>query len=50
MQDRFGDGYTILRLGESEADSAPLAQAIASYGAPVTLLDIDEDRPRDLRL
>jgi 2-polyprenyl-6-methoxyphenol hydroxylase-like FAD-dependent oxidoreductase len=48
LHDRVGDGYTLLRLGGSQADSALLARAFASYAAPFTVLDIDEGRPREL--
>ena len=48
MQDRIGDGYTLLRLGSSEADAAPLARAFASFGAPFAVLDIADERPRDI--
>ena len=49
MQDRIpAFGYTILRLGESSVDVAPLQQAIAAYGAPVTTLDIPDQIARDI--
>ena len=32
----------------TQADSTPLERAFASYGAPFTVLDIDEERPRDI--
>ncbi len=47
LHDRIGDGYTLLRI-KSRADAAPLAKAFASYAAPFTVLDIDDDRPRDI--
>ncbi|MGH6664440.1 MAG: FAD-dependent monooxygenase [Pseudolabrys sp.] len=47
LHDRIGDGYTLLRL-KSQADAAPLAKAFASYAAPFTVLDVNEDRPRDI--
>jgi len=40
------DGYTILRVGKSEADLSPLAKAIAAYGAKVTSLDIRDEPAR----
>ena len=47
IQDKLpGDGYVILRLGKSEAEMAPLAQALASFGAKVTALDIPDDAAR----
>ncbi len=47
LHDRIGDGYTLLRFG-TQADAASLAWAFASYTAPFTVLDIDDDRPRDI--
>jgi 2-polyprenyl-6-methoxyphenol hydroxylase-like FAD-dependent oxidoreductase len=47
IQDRLpGEGYVILRLGKSEAEMAPLAKAIASFGAKVTALDIRDEAAR----
>ncbi len=48
LHDRIGDGYTLLRLGRTQADSTALERAFASYAAPFTVLDIDEDRPRNI--
>jgi 2-polyprenyl-6-methoxyphenol hydroxylase-like FAD-dependent oxidoreductase len=48
LQDRVGDGYTLLRLGGRSADTSALAQAFASYGAPFTVLDIAGTRVRDI--
>ena len=47
LHDLLTDGYTLLRLA-GEADAAPLARAFASYAAPFTVLDVNEDRPRDI--
>jgi 2-polyprenyl-6-methoxyphenol hydroxylase-like FAD-dependent oxidoreductase len=46
IQDRVPDGYTILRLGGSQADTAGLAAAIRSYGPPASVLDIADEAPR----
>lgn len=47
IQDKLpSDGYVILRLGKSAAEMAPLAQALASFGAKVTALDIRDDAAR----
>ena len=48
MQDRIGydHGYTLLRLGGSAADSAGLERAFRSYGAPLRVLDIDDENAR----
>jgi hypothetical protein len=48
LHDKIGDGYTLLRLGGSAANSAPLARAFAGYGARFTALDIADERPREL--
>ena len=48
LHDRIGDGYTLLRLAHAQADTAPLERAFAAFGAPLTVLDIDEERPREL--
>ncbi len=45
MQDRIGDGYTILKLGGTAADASGLERAIRSHGAPVTVLDIPDRAP-----
>jgi 2-polyprenyl-6-methoxyphenol hydroxylase-like FAD-dependent oxidoreductase len=47
LHDCIGEGYTLLRL-KSQAEAAPLARAFASHAAPFTVLDINEDRPRDI--
>jgi 2-polyprenyl-6-methoxyphenol hydroxylase-like FAD-dependent oxidoreductase len=47
LQDRLPkDGYTILRLGKSEADLSALAKAIGAYGAEVTSFDIRDEPAR----
>jgi 2-polyprenyl-6-methoxyphenol hydroxylase-like FAD-dependent oxidoreductase len=48
MQDRIGydSGFTLLRLGRSQADVAGLAKAFATYGAPFRVLDIPDAGPR----
>lgn len=49
VQDRLpAFGYTILRLGRSTFDVAPLERAIAARGAPVATLDIHDEIARDL--
>lgn len=48
IQDRIGDGFTILRLGHTSADTGRLERALGSYGAPVTVLDIPDAAARDL--
>jgi hypothetical protein len=48
MQDRIGDGYTILKLGRAQADLSGLERAIRSHGAPVTVLDVPDRIARDI--
>jgi len=48
LHDRIGDGYTLLRLAGVQVDSTALAHAFAAYRAPFAVLDIDDDRPRDV--
>jgi 2-polyprenyl-6-methoxyphenol hydroxylase-like FAD-dependent oxidoreductase len=48
LHDRVGDGYTLLRLGRTRPDATTLERAFAAYGAPFTLLDIEDERPRDI--
>jgi 2-polyprenyl-6-methoxyphenol hydroxylase-like FAD-dependent oxidoreductase len=42
------DGYTLLRLGGSEADASGLVAAIRDRGAPAAVLDIADPAARDL--
>ena len=42
MQDRIGDGYTLLRLGGTRHDASGLQKAFAAIGAPVTVLDVPD--------
>ena len=48
MQDRIGydRGFTLLRLGSSQADVSALAKAFAAYRAPFRVLDIPDEEPR----
>jgi 2-polyprenyl-6-methoxyphenol hydroxylase-like FAD-dependent oxidoreductase len=48
MQDRIGDGYTLLRLGGTAHDVGALARAFAAIGAPFTVLDVADETPRDI--
>jgi hypothetical protein len=50
MQDRigYGHGYTLLRLGGTRADAAALVRPFASIGAPLQVLDLSDERPRDI--
>jgi 2-polyprenyl-6-methoxyphenol hydroxylase-like FAD-dependent oxidoreductase len=48
LHDRIGDGYTLLSLAGARADGAALARAFAPYAAPFTVLEIADERPRDV--
>jgi 2-polyprenyl-6-methoxyphenol hydroxylase-like FAD-dependent oxidoreductase len=48
MQDRIGDGYTILKLGRTKADAGGLERAIRAHGAPVRVLEIPDQIARDI--
>jgi 2-polyprenyl-6-methoxyphenol hydroxylase-like FAD-dependent oxidoreductase len=48
MQDRIGfdRGFTLLRLGKSQADVSALEKAFAAYRAPLRVLDVPDQEPR----
>jgi 2-polyprenyl-6-methoxyphenol hydroxylase-like FAD-dependent oxidoreductase len=48
LQDRIGSGYTLLRLGGTQAETAPLEQAFRNLGAPLDVLRIADAAPRDI--
>jgi len=48
LHDRIGGGYTLLKLGGTEADASGLAKAFAELGAPFSVLTIDDERPREV--
>jgi hypothetical protein len=48
MQDRIGYGYTLLRLGRTQADTSALQRAFAALGAPLQVLDVPDARARDV--
>jgi 2-polyprenyl-6-methoxyphenol hydroxylase-like FAD-dependent oxidoreductase len=48
MQDRIGSGYTLLRLGGTQAATAALEQAFRDLGAPLDVLRIADAAPRDI--
>jgi 2-polyprenyl-6-methoxyphenol hydroxylase-like FAD-dependent oxidoreductase len=48
IQDRIGDGYTMLKLGRTEADLSGLERAIGARGVPVTVLDVPDRIARDI--
>ncbi|MGA8076013.1 MAG: 2-polyprenyl-6-methoxyphenol hydroxylase, partial [Xanthobacteraceae bacterium] len=48
LQDRCGEGYTILKLGNGKADAGGLERALAARGAPVKVLDVPEAAAREV--
>jgi 2-polyprenyl-6-methoxyphenol hydroxylase-like FAD-dependent oxidoreductase len=48
VHDVIGDGYTLLRLGGSAADTSGLARAMRAFGAPFEELPIDATAPRNV--
>jgi 2-polyprenyl-6-methoxyphenol hydroxylase-like FAD-dependent oxidoreductase len=48
LQDMIGSGYTLLRLGGTQAAMSDLDHAMAAYGAPYQTLTIDDAAARDL--
>src|SRR5437899_5384448 len=48
VRDVIGDGYTLLRLGGSHADTSGVERAMRSLDAPLDVLTIDGDAPRDV--
>lgn len=48
VHDVIGDGYTLLRLGRSKADTSGVERAMRALNAPFEVLAIDEDAPRDV--
>lgn len=50
MQDRigYGYGYTLLQLGGTRADTMALQRSFAGLGAPLQILDIPDERARDV--
>jgi 2-polyprenyl-6-methoxyphenol hydroxylase-like FAD-dependent oxidoreductase len=46
--DRFGTGFTLLRLGTKAPDASAMAAAAARWKIPLTILDIDSAEARDL--
>jgi hypothetical protein len=48
IQDRIGEGYTLIRSGESRADTSALARAFAATGTPFAVLDAPGQPARDI--
>jgi hypothetical protein len=48
LHDRLGPGYTLLRLGGSQADVSGLERALRAAGAPLDVLDIPDEQVREI--
>jgi 2-polyprenyl-6-methoxyphenol hydroxylase-like FAD-dependent oxidoreductase len=48
MQDRLGDGYTLLRLGGTRADGGGLERAMRARRAPIEILTVESPAVRDV--
>jgi hypothetical protein len=49
LQDHIpADGLTVLKLGRTRADASGLANAIAAYAAPVSVLEVPDQMARDI--
>ena len=48
LHDRIPDGYTLLRLGTTGANTSALERAMAATGAPFQTVTIDDAPPRDV--
>jgi len=49
MQDHIPyEGYTLLRLGRTSADTSALEKSLRAFGAPLAVLDMPDDAPRQV--
>ena len=48
VHDVIGDGYALLRLGDTRVDTSGLERAMRAAGAPFDVLTIDAPAPRDV--
>jgi 2-polyprenyl-6-methoxyphenol hydroxylase-like FAD-dependent oxidoreductase len=48
LHDRLGMGYSLLRLGETRVDTSNLEGALRTTGAPLDVLDIDDEAAREI--
>jgi len=48
LHDRLGSGYTLLRLGGTHSDTSGLERSFQELRAPLEVLDIVGERPRDI--
>jgi hypothetical protein len=46
--DRFGRGFTLLRVGDASHDVALLTEAASARGMPLTIVDVDLPQAREL--
>jgi 2-polyprenyl-6-methoxyphenol hydroxylase-like FAD-dependent oxidoreductase len=48
LHDRLGAGYSLLRLGGTRADTSSLESSFREMQAPLEVLDVAGDRPREI--
>jgi 2-polyprenyl-6-methoxyphenol hydroxylase-like FAD-dependent oxidoreductase len=48
LHDRLCEGYTLLRLGGTHADTSSLERSFREFRAPLDVLDVAGDRPREI--
>jgi 2-polyprenyl-6-methoxyphenol hydroxylase-like FAD-dependent oxidoreductase len=48
LHDRLGPGFTLLRLGSTSVDTAPLIFTLRSRGVPLEVLEVRDAAPRDV--
>lgn len=48
IQDLIGDGYTLVKLGGTNADTSGLERAMRSFNAPFEILTVREEAARDI--
>jgi 2-polyprenyl-6-methoxyphenol hydroxylase-like FAD-dependent oxidoreductase len=48
LHDRLGPGYTLLRLGGTQADPSSLEKTFQKIGAPLDILDVSSKRAREI--
>ena len=48
LHDRLGEGYTLLSLGGTRTDTSAVESAFAEVGAPLAIVSINDERPRDI--
>ena len=48
LHDRLGEGYTLLCLGGTRAETGAIERAFAEFGAPLAIVSINDEPPRDI--